>query len=105
MHLSRVPVGILTFVLWLATIAVGLWEIAIVQDLFVRLYYARFGHDYWAAVAIRNWIVLPLSAVWLALVIFTGEYHREKAGQRASWKLFGLTLAIEAAILPLALLL
>lgn len=104
MRLSRVPVGILTFVLWLATLIVGLWEIAIVQELLVRLY-ARFGRDYWAAVAIRNWIVLPLSAAWLVFAIFSGEYHREKVGQRASWRLFGLTLAAEAVILILALLL
>ncbi len=104
MRLSRIPRGILVFVLWLATIAIGLWEIVILQELFVRLY-ARFGRDYWTAVAIRNWVVLPLSAVWLAFAIFSGEYHREKAGQRASWRLFRLTLAAEAAILILALLL
>ncbi|MDW8099525.1 MAG: hypothetical protein RML36_08605 [Anaerolineae bacterium] len=95
--------GILTFVLWLATIAIGLWEIAIVQELLIRLY-VRFGRDYWTAVAIRNWIVLPLSAAWLVFAIFSGEYHREKVGQRASWRLLGFTFAAEAAILILALL-
>lgn len=104
MRLSRISKGILVFVLWLATIAIGLWEIVILQELFVRLY-ARLGRDYWAAVAIRNWVVLPLSAAWLAFAIFSGEYHREKAGQHASWRLFGLTLATEATILILALLL
>jgi hypothetical protein len=102
MRLSQISVGLLTFVLWLVTIAIGLWEIMVVQELLVRLY-THFGRDYWAAVAIRNWIVLPLSAAWLAFAIFSGEYHREKVGQRASWKLFRLTLLIEAVILILAL--
>ncbi len=103
MRLSRLPVGFLTFILWLVTIAVGLWEILIVRDMFVRLY-ARFGHDYGTGLAIRNWTVLPLSVVWLAFAIGTGEYHRLKAGQRASWLLFGRTIAAEAAVLILVLI-
>ncbi len=102
MQLSRIPVSVLALILWLATAVVGLWEIVVVQGIFLRLY-IRFGHDYWVGLTLRNWIVLVLSMVWLVFAIFTGEYHHKRVGQRASWKLFGLTAAVELGILVVAL--
>ena len=98
----RISAGVLALILWIATAAVGLVEIVVVREMLLRVY-ARFWSDYWSAVNVGNWSVVILAIVWLALVAGGGEYHRTRVGQRSSWRLFGLTIAVEVAILLLAL--
>jgi hypothetical protein len=80
---------------------VGLWEIVVVQNVLLRVY-ARFWRDYWTGATLRNGIVFALAVVWLVFAIGSAEYHRTRVGKRASWKLFGVTAAVELAILVVA---
>lgn len=105
----RILSGALAFVLWAATALVGLYEIVLLRDMIFRLY-ARFwvrydgrGKDYWRALALGNWALVPLSIAWIALVVGGGEYHYKRFGQRGSWKLFGWTVVVETLVLALAL--
>jgi hypothetical protein len=100
--------GVLAFILWVGTAILGLYELFLAQDMLFRLY-ARFwcrheclGKDYWRALALGRWALIPLSLVWIALVVGGGEYHYRRVGQRSSWKLFGWTVAAQALILVLA---
>ena len=102
MQLRRSPAGVLALILWVATAAVGLLEIVVVREMLFRIY-ARFWSSYWPSVALGNWAMLVLGIVWIAFVIGGGEYHYKRVGQRSSWKLFGWTIAVEVAILVLAL--
>ncbi len=101
--------GALVFVLWAATAVLGLYEVFLVREMLFRIY-ARFwssyggrGRDYWRALALGNWALIPLGIVWIALVVGGGEYHCKRVGQRSSWKLFGRTFAVEVFTLILVL--
>ena len=102
MQSRQAPASVLALILWIATAAVGLWEIVIVRGMLLRIY-ARFWSDYWPAVNLGNWAVFILGAMWLVLVVGGGEYHYRRVGRRESWRLFGRTIAVEVAILILAL--
>ena len=120
--------GVLTFVLWVATAAFGLYEMALVRGMLFRIYayvirkdfwlniivggrdcsgdfYAPgLGKEYWQAIALGNWALIPLSFIWIAAFIGGAEYHAKHLGQRSSWKLFGWTIAVEVLILIMTLL-
>jgi hypothetical protein len=100
---------LLTLVLWLATGALGLWAIGdLVTDIWPALLIALtgpIGMDEQRRLynLSANCLVLLLSVVWLGVVIGGGEYHRRWIGHPRSWKLFGVTLAAEGAVLVVAL--
>ncbi|MEA3341121.1 MAG: hypothetical protein U9R15_14245 [Chloroflexota bacterium] len=100
--------GVLTFVLWAATAALGLYEILLIREMLFWIYtrtsFIGLRRDYWRALALGNWALVPLALVWIALVVGGGEYHYKRAGQRSSWKLFGWTIAAEVLVLVLVLL-
>ncbi len=124
----RILSGILTFVLWVATAAWGLYEMVLVRGMLFRIYgyvirkdfwlniivggrncfgdfYApSLGKEYWQAIALGNWALIPLSFIWIAVFIGGAEYHAKHLGQRSSWKLFGWIIAVEVLILVMALL-
>lgn len=101
---------VLAFILWVGTAILGIYEIYLIREMIFAIY-ARFvegassGIDYWAALALGNAALLPLSIGWIALVMAGGEYHFKHVGQRCSWKLFGWTIAGELLILLLPWLL
>ncbi len=102
--------GVVAFILWVGTAIVGLYEMFLVREILLRLY-ARlwsspgsYRRDYWRALALGNWALIPLALLWIAVVIGGGEYHFKRAGQHSSWKLFAWTLAAELFILMLPLL-
>lgn len=99
-QLRRIPAGLLTLVLWIATSALGLLEIYLVQEMMLRIY-ARFGRDYFSGVTIRNVTVLILALLYIAFAVGSGEYHSRRVGQRSSWRLFGWTIVVQLAILIL----
>lgn len=105
---GKVLSGALAFVLWAATAALGLYEILLIREMLFRLYVrissSGLGKDFWQALALGNWALIPLSLLWIVLVIGGGEYHYKRAGQRSSWKLLGWTIAAEMLILVLVLL-
>jgi hypothetical protein len=97
---------VLAFVLWLGTAILGIYEIYLVREMIFAIYArliegAGSGTDYWAALALGNAALIPLSIGWIALVMGGGEYHFKHVGQRCSWKLFGWTIAGELFILLL----
>jgi hypothetical protein len=101
---------VLAFILWVGTAILGIYEIYLIREMIFAIY-ARFaggvgsGTDYWAALALGNIALLPLSIGWIALVMGGGEYHFKRVGQRSSWKFFGWTIAGELLILLLPWLL
>jgi len=104
--LSRV----LAFILWLGTAVLGIYEIFLIREMLFCAYALVMGGpstqtDYWGALALGNWALIPLSIVWIALVMGGGEYHYQRVGQRSSWKLFGWTIAAELIVLSLPWLL
>ncbi len=100
MQLKRIPAGLLAILLWIATCALGLLELYLLQEMVLRVY-VRFGSDYYSGVNIRNVVVLILALLYIAFAIGTGEYHYRRFGQRSSWRLFGWTIAVQLAILVL----
>jgi len=100
MQLKRIPAGLLAILLWIATCALGLLEVYLLQEMVLRVY-VRFGSDYYSGVNIRNVVVLILALLYIAFAIGTGEYHYRRFGQRSSWRLFGWTIAVQLAILVL----
>ena len=99
----RAFIGPLAFLLWLGTAALGLYEIFVIREIFFQLF-ARFSQNYRLALALGNWGVMALAAVWIAAFVGGGEYHYRRLGTRASWRLFGWTIGIELAILLVAFL-
>jgi hypothetical protein len=109
LRLGKFGAGILAFVLWIVTGALGLVEIWIARQMTLRVY-ARFfaeeaalGDVYWGSIALGNWLVFILAIVWIALVIGGGEYHVKYVGKPKSWRLFARTIAVQLSILVLAL--
>jgi len=100
MQLKRIPAGLLAILLWIATCALGLLEVYLLQEMVLRVY-VRFGSDYYSGVNIRNVVVLILALLYIAFAIGTGEYHYRRFGQRSSWRPFGWTIAVQLAILVL----
>ena len=109
LRLGKFGAGILAFVLWIVTGALGLVEIWIARQMTLRVY-ARFfaeeaalGDVYWGSIALGNGLVFILAIVWIALVIGGGEYHVKYVGKPKSWRLFARTIAVQLSILVLAL--
>jgi len=100
--------GVVAFILWVGTAIVGLYEMFLVREMLFRIYaltsFIGLRRDYWRALALGNWALIPLALAWIVLVIGGGEYHYKRAGQRSSWKLFGWTIAAELFVLILPLL-
>jgi hypothetical protein len=102
---------VVAFVLWLATAAIGLWEIALGRDILIGLF-ARFSDvsqsEYEAfkqaqlAGSLGIGLIMVLAIVWIIAFIGGAEYHYRYLGQPRSWRLFAWTIVIEIAILVLA---
>ena len=102
-------VALVALSLWLLTAGVGLWEVFLIREMTGRIV-ARlwaddrpFGPDYWTAVHLGQWSVLIAGLAWIVLVIGSGEFHYRHYGERASWHLFAVCVAIEVGIALLAL--
>jgi hypothetical protein len=94
---KHLAVGLLVFVLWLATIAVAILEVFFVQSIVVNIY-ARLGDDFGTGIVLRNFSAVIMGIVCMIMVVATGEYHLRHAGQPASARLFAWTIGVELAI-------
>lgn len=93
--------SLLAFVLWAGTAVVGLQVIVVMRDiLFWIAAYVSLNAQ--IALVLSSWALIPLSLVWIAVVIGGGEYHYQRLGQRSSWQLFGWTIFGELCILILS---
>jgi hypothetical protein len=88
--------------LWLGTIGIGLYEIVILRGMVLRIY-AVFWSNRYLAVTLGNWAIVAFAMVWIAFAFGTGEYHFRHVGERGSWRLLVISIAVEVAILLLTL--
>jgi len=112
--IKRFAMGWATLILWVCTMAIGVYEISVLQDLVLQFYswfasqdglqLQRYGRSYWSSVTIGTATVMIVTLLLVIFMIATGEYHYRHYGTKRSWRLFGWTLAIESAILGLAYL-
>jgi predicted anti-sigma-YlaC factor YlaD len=93
---------ILALCLWLGTAIVGLEVIVTALDVLTWLLYLGVSPK---VTAVGVWMTVPLSILWIAVVVGGGEYHYRNVGQRSSWRLFGLTIGFELLILAMPFLL
>jgi hypothetical protein len=100
---KHVAVGLLVFVLWLATIVIAIVEVYFVQSIVVNIY-ARFGDDFGTGVVLRNFTAVIAGIICMIVVVATGEYHLRHAGQPSSARLFAWTIGAELAIYLLYLI-
>ena len=96
-----IVVSFVTFLLWLATVALAFWNVYTLWQLYVLLF-ARAaingGAENDAGVLFGNILVLFLGLAAIAFVILSGEYHRRHMGKPRSWRLFAVTLVVQIAI-------
>ncbi len=88
--------------LWRGTAIVGLQAIVTALDVLTWLLYLGVSPK---VTAVGVWMTVPLSILWIAVVVGGGEYHYRNVGQRSSWRLFGLTIGFELLILVIPLVL
>jgi len=108
---NRMLSAVIAFVLWLASAAVGIWQIALIREMLFRLI-ARFSSvsesEYEAfkqaqlASAVGTWLVVILTIVWIAVFIGSAEYHYRHVGEPRSWRLFAWIIGVQLSILLLA---
>ena len=99
---TRLITKLVAVCLWLGTIAVGLYQIVILRGMVLRIY-GTFWSNRWFAVTLGNWSIVAFAMVWIAFAFGTGEYHFRHIGERSSWRLFAISIAVQVAILLLAL--
>ncbi|MDW8395993.1 MAG: hypothetical protein RMM31_07105 [Anaerolineae bacterium] len=96
----------LVFALWLLTVLMGLWEVRALYELFGWAYahlVVRGLADHRAGEAIGQALLILLALAYLAFAIVTAEFRRAHCGKWVSWRVFGVTLAVQAAVASLAL--
>jgi hypothetical protein len=108
---NKVITAVAAFVLWLATAAVGLWQITIVREMLYALFARLSGLSESAyeifkqeqlATALGTWLVVILAIVWIVVFIGGAEYHYRHLGTPRSWRFFAWTIGAEAAIFALS---
>ncbi|GAB4563816.1 MAG: hypothetical protein Kow0047_13030 [Anaerolineae bacterium] len=111
---KRLGLQVLTGLLWLVTVVVAALEIMVVREIVLRIFALvmdltvgireRYGAPYWTGLTLGHFVVLICGLAWVAFTVGTGEYHYRHAGTTRSWRVLGWTIAIEAAIWGLAVL-
>jgi len=96
--------GILGIVLWLVVFGLGLQAIYDVTQLMILLQVTLGGGLDQARMSATGWVFF-LALAFLVYVIWSTEYHIKRVGTMASWRLFGLTIAVELGIILLQRLL
>ncbi|MCS7060560.1 MAG: hypothetical protein RMN25_05275 [Anaerolineae bacterium] len=97
----RITLAVVVFVLWLVTVALTLWCVYALWQLFILLYAAltlHMGADARAGAVLANILLIVLALAGIAFIVISGEYHRRFVGQMRSWRALTLTLAIQIVI-------
>jgi hypothetical protein len=95
--------------LWVLTAALSVVMIPMVLDVVTRIYAAFWSagvpedRSYWSIVFIRQMLTIPLAIAALVIIIGGAEYHLRHVNTERSWTLLTGTLALEVAVLLLAL--
>ena len=102
---------LLAGVLWAATAILSVVLIVTTRDAVTRVYAAfwsdgaPFGRSYWSAVAIQQFLTIPLAMFAVVVIIGGVEYHLRNVNTERSWKLLAYTLAFEVALILVAFIL
>ena len=102
---SDLAVGIITFVLWVLSVAFSFYVMAEFQQMLLRLYVACCAGGRWEFQVVRQWSTIFLVGIWLAFTIITGEYHYQHRRKPISQKVFKWSFLVLLVILVLALIL
>jgi hypothetical protein len=95
--------------LWVFTSVLSFLEILTVRAIVLRVYsrfavtYGFYGRQAFAAQGLSSATLVVMGIACIAVAIGCGEYHLKRFGQPESWRLFTRTIAVELAILVLAL--
>ncbi|MBE0697326.1 MAG: hypothetical protein IH586_10415 [Anaerolineaceae bacterium] len=100
---TPVILQILAGLLWLASVAGGLYALYSLSKLALTVY-ALFGDTYYEGVVTGQVAAIIAALGFIVMFIITGEYHLKHAGERRSWMLFGWVLGIELVIIFAGLL-
>lgn len=92
--------GVVVFLLWLITSALGLVEVGLSREIAYGIY-LRFAGDAAVGIMIGQFTLVLMALLWLAYVFGSGEYHWRHAGQPGSWTILIWAVAIELLILIL----
>jgi hypothetical protein len=92
--------SILAIVLWLVTFGLGLQAIYDLTQI-ITVVRVAFGGSLENARLGVPVLIFFLALVLLIYIIWSTEYHLKRVGKPESWRLFGLTIAAELAIILL----
>lgn len=87
----------LTFLVWLATSLVAIYEVYVVRQLFFTIL-GRMGINYQTIEVLGVIVMLVSAGVALAAIVGVAEVHRQNVGQPRSLRLFAMTIGAELAI-------
>jgi hypothetical protein len=92
--------GVVVFLLWLGTVALGLVVVGLSREIAWGIY-AVFSNDPAPAAVLGQAVLVFLGLLWLVYAIGSGEYHWKHAGQQGSWNAIVWAVAIELLFLIL----
>jgi hypothetical protein len=89
----------LAIILWLVSFLLGLEAIYEFSGLFYL--FTRFIGTPLKVETTSPALICFLAILFLGFMILTTEYHRKRIGHPESWRLFGVTIAVELIIIIL----
>ena len=96
-HEPGTVVRVATFLAWLATSLVAIYEVYVVRQLFFSVL-GRTGVNYQTIEVLGVLVILVLAGIALAAVVGAAEVHRVNIGRPRSLRLFATTIGFEVAI-------
>lgn len=103
----KISLFLLAFILWIATVVLGVWNVLVIRGLALRTYLRFLPIEAQTRVdplpLLNALIMVPLTILLIGVVIGGAEYHRTRIGQPSSWKMFSRVLAVELSGLLLVL--
>ena len=96
--------GLLAIGLWLVVFGLGLQAIYDLMQI-ISLVRVALGGSLDAVQASTPVVVFLLALIMLIYVIWSTEFHIKRVGTPESWRLFGVTIAVELSIILLNYLL
>ncbi len=97
---TKIVPAALAVLLYLLTLALGMWDIYLIREIFLLIYSSVTSTLGSTAVLFADILVFVLALILVGVAFITAEFHRKHFNQPESWKLFAQTLAVEA-IFPL----
>ena len=96
--------GLLAIVLWLISFGLGLQAIYDLTQI-ISLISLASGGSLDNVQSSAPFLIFFLALLLLIFIIWSTEYHLKRVGKPESWRLFGLTIAVEVSIILLNLFL